>query len=1003
MYWENPSILLGLWILPLVAWGLVRAHRKRRTAARRFVDPAMVQRLMPALSGPRPWIKGILLLAGLGLLIVAAARPRFGVYTETVRQHGVDLFVLLDVSRSMTAEDVAPSRLERAKSDIRDLLPHLVGDRVGLIVFAGKPVVKIPLTNDQGFFRMTLDEVDVHSAPRGGTLIGDAIRKSMEAMPRSRDRDQVLVLITDGEDQDSFAEDAAKQAAERGMKIFSVGLGDSREGSRIPVRDDAGQLSFVQDAGQEKWSKLNDSLLQQIALTTGGAYIPAGTQAYDLGQVYADHLAGLTRGAYQAEKRKRYREQFQLFLCLGLALLMVEMGIAHCRNGRQRGETPNAETDDDFSSTKMASSRFPAKAPVKSSAKSPGRSASTRLLLATVVLAIPSLAEAAPREAVKKVDQGIASYRAGDYKQAAASFDEAAEAAADDLWIAFDRGMALAAQGESDKAVEFLQKASLSPDFELAVRSRYNLGCLAAAKAKKRFGEHPENATPEVRKEGLADLVLAVSHFRDCIHLDKEHADARHNLELIRVWVKQMESLWEQMDRKKQRDELDLPAFLQMLEEKQRALRVAARALAEMKGTPQRREAQRAAETAQRKLGEEIGPLKEKIEATLAQASQAGAGGAPGGSGTPAPAPMSEEIKKAIAHLDSLADEAARSIDAAAQQLRTDEPSAAVKPQTETVEKFNELYRCVVPYPSLVGRAVASQKGLVDENTPSAAAEEPAKKAADGDAVPPEDSQAKKGAGSEPTDANAAENVGREATVPLLQRDAEESAWNQEFVTRYAEILTPLAKAGLKQLSAMEASPPAAGSAPANPNAGADPNASDKDAAQKAEELKQQREAIKRSMEKAVEAAPVVEKLSSEAAGLLRERKPEEALPKQQEALKLLEEIAKLLPKQKPEDQKKDQDKQDQQKQDQDKQDQKDKDQEKKDQEKKDQQKQDQDKKDQKKQDEKQQEKPKPKDASQQQAEAALRQVQDRQQQRQEKEKALQRYLTRPGNVEKDW
>ena len=142
---------------------------------------------------------------------------------------------------------------------------------------------------------MVLDEVDIHSAPRGGTLIGDAIRKALEAMPRSRDRDQVLVLITDGEDQDSYAEDAAKQAAERGVKIFTVGLGDSREGARIPIRDDAGRLTYLQYEGQERWSKLNDQLLKQIALTTGGAYIPAGTRAYDLGQIYADHLAGLTR------------------------------------------------------------------------------------------------------------------------------------------------------------------------------------------------------------------------------------------------------------------------------------------------------------------------------------------------------------------------------------------------------------------------------------------------------------------------------------------------------------------------------------------------------------------------------------------------------------------------------------------------------------------------------------------------------------------------------------
>ncbi|MBN2476269.1 MAG: VWA domain-containing protein [Pirellulales bacterium] len=328
MYWENPSVLLGLWILPAVAGLLIYAHRKRAAAARRFADPTMVRRLMPSMRSARPWVKGAVLLLALGCLIVAGARPRFGVYFEETVQRGVDLFVLLDVSRSMTAEDVAPNRLERAKSDIRDLLQELVGDRVGLIVFAGKPVVKAPLTTDHGFFRVVLDEVDTHSAPRGGTLIGDAIRKSLEAMPPQRDRDQVVVLITDGEDQASFPEEAAEQAAERGVKIFTVGLGDSREGGRIPVRDDSGRLQYVKEtSGQEHWSKLDDRVLKKIALATGGAYIPAGTRAYDLGQIYQDHLATLAQGEVRAEKRKRYRERFQLFACLGIVLLLVEMGI----------------------------------------------------------------------------------------------------------------------------------------------------------------------------------------------------------------------------------------------------------------------------------------------------------------------------------------------------------------------------------------------------------------------------------------------------------------------------------------------------------------------------------------------------------------------------------------------------------------------------------------------------------------------------------------------------
>jgi Ca-activated chloride channel family protein len=336
MYWENPTILLGLWVLPLVGLLLVHAERRRRAAARRFADAAMVARLMPALRGPRPWIKGILILVGLASLIVAGARPRFFSYVEKVTQRGLDLFVLLDVSRSMTAEDVAPNRLERAKSDIRDLLPKLLGDRVGLIAFAGKPVISVPLTTDQGFFLSALEEVDIHSAPRGGSLIGDAIRKAMEAMPPERDRDHVVLLISDGDDQDSYAEDAAKQAAERGIKIFTMGLGDSHEGARIPIRDASGGKSYLKYQGQEVWTKLNPRVLEQIALAAGGAYIPAGTQAYDLGQIYAEHLAGLARSEIQSEKRKRYAEQFQWFVCLGVGLLLLEMAVPSYRRSSVR-------------------------------------------------------------------------------------------------------------------------------------------------------------------------------------------------------------------------------------------------------------------------------------------------------------------------------------------------------------------------------------------------------------------------------------------------------------------------------------------------------------------------------------------------------------------------------------------------------------------------------------------------------------------------------------------
>ena len=146
MNWGFPTVLFALWLVPLAGFLVVRAHFKRRHTATQFVDQAMVARLMPAFNTARTWVKAILLMAALTLLIIAVARPRYGFYFEEMSGRGVDVFVLLDVSRSMLAEDVKPNRLERAKSDILDLLPKLDGDRVGLIAFAGAPVVQVPLT-----------------------------------------------------------------------------------------------------------------------------------------------------------------------------------------------------------------------------------------------------------------------------------------------------------------------------------------------------------------------------------------------------------------------------------------------------------------------------------------------------------------------------------------------------------------------------------------------------------------------------------------------------------------------------------------------------------------------------------------------------------------------------------------------------------------------------------------------------------------------------------------
>ena len=236
MEWQHPQSLYL--ILPLaVAWLALSLYsrRKRSRAAEAFVAQAMWSRILPADSRARFWMKWFFQETAIVMGLVALAGPRFGTQYEDVVPRGSDLYVLIDVSRSMLAEDVPPSRLGRAKADVAALVNRLEGERVGLIAFAGQAVVKCPLTVDYDAFRRSLDELDTASAPRGGTAIGDAIRKALEVFQARADRDQAILLITDGDDQQSYPLEAASLAAERHVTIFTVGLGDADHGAPNPA------------------------------------------------------------------------------------------------------------------------------------------------------------------------------------------------------------------------------------------------------------------------------------------------------------------------------------------------------------------------------------------------------------------------------------------------------------------------------------------------------------------------------------------------------------------------------------------------------------------------------------------------------------------------------------------------------------------------------------------------------------------------------------------------
>jgi len=322
MEWHHRQALIL--ILPLVfacvALALY-ARSCRRKAAEAFVATAMWNRILPAESNGRFWLKLGLLVLGSVFALLAIAEPRFGEYYESIKPHGSDLYIAIDVSRSMLATDVAPSRLGRAKADVSSLLNHLHGERVGLIAFAGKAAVKCPLTTDYTFFRLALDELGPGSAPRGGTAIGDAIRKALEVFPNEPERDQALLLITDGDDQDSYAAEAADSAAERRVTIFTVGLGDAVNGAPVPTANGG----IMEYKGQNVTSKLDSQLLTQIALKTNGVFVPVGTRAYDLSGLYENHLKNRRGADVKEARRVRLSEQYQIFLALAVLCFIAEI------------------------------------------------------------------------------------------------------------------------------------------------------------------------------------------------------------------------------------------------------------------------------------------------------------------------------------------------------------------------------------------------------------------------------------------------------------------------------------------------------------------------------------------------------------------------------------------------------------------------------------------------------------------------------------------------------
>ena len=341
MRFVYPWLLLLLSVIPLVGVAWLWLYRRAQSRLSLLIAPALQSKLMPSRPKATFYLQFVLVLTGLTLLAFAAARPQWGRKDEKVFTRGRNLVIALDVSRSMLAADVHPNRLERAKTDIMDLIEDLKGDRAALLAFRSKGSLLCPLTTDYTFLRQALDGVSPESAPRGETDLGDAIRKALEALDPALDEYNAVLLISDGEDLKGGALDAARQAASRNIPIFTVGIGDP-SGTTIPNEDGQGTLQFKGAAVQ---TKLMDETLSAIATASNGRYIPlgtAGTAHTTLGAIYRRHLRQIAAKEQQEQLENRYQERYQLFLFPAALCLLAAAWFSRGRLCGNRTRVPVA-------------------------------------------------------------------------------------------------------------------------------------------------------------------------------------------------------------------------------------------------------------------------------------------------------------------------------------------------------------------------------------------------------------------------------------------------------------------------------------------------------------------------------------------------------------------------------------------------------------------------------------------------------------------------------------
>ena len=326
----NGELLYLLILVPVLVIVYLLAVGRRRRLVARFGNPGLLRELMPDFSRGRIRFKAVLFIAAYTLLVFAAARPQFGSKLREEHSRGVEMMLVVDVSNSMMAEDFEPNRLERTKYAIGKLFEGLQQERVGLVVFAGEPKVQLPITSDYRMAQAFAKRISPSLVGEQGTAIGRALEQAMLSFSSQSEQSRVIVLVTDGENHEDDAVEAARKAAEQGIRIYTIGIG-TPEGAPIQIDGD-----FIKDEnGEMVVSKLDEAMLEQIASITGGAYVRATKQSIGLDEIVKS-IDEMEKSDLATVRFEEYNEQYQYPLAAALVLLVLDVFILSRRNPRLR-------------------------------------------------------------------------------------------------------------------------------------------------------------------------------------------------------------------------------------------------------------------------------------------------------------------------------------------------------------------------------------------------------------------------------------------------------------------------------------------------------------------------------------------------------------------------------------------------------------------------------------------------------------------------------------------